>query len=83
MVKGVEAPLKEIKGLDVDQADFATLKKWSQWCSGVDASITKSEKALKYGIDLLQHDNLSKLALLLTDENDKKRFDEYIKSIAL
>ncbi|MGH1374682.1 MAG: hypothetical protein ACRBBW_21785 [Cellvibrionaceae bacterium] len=79
LVIDLEKGFKAIEELNLDDASDSDLKHWSGWSSEVERKIKESEEILKYGVALLEKANLRKLEKILSDDNSKSEYREFVR----
>lgn len=78
LIIDMEANLKSLADLDIDNATFKDIQYWSKWCSEFDAKLEKAERILSSGQQMLSKDNLSQLLSVIDDQHESSEFRKWL-----
>jgi hypothetical protein len=82
IVIALEQQIDELEKIDIDSADYNTVKYWAKWCSDFEQSFDHAQDIVQEGRKLLSHANLELLLPLATDLQDAKTYRSFIKQVA-
>lgn len=80
LVIDIEENLKSLADLDLDNATFRDLQRWSKWCGEFDEKLENSESAVSAGRMLLSKDNLMQLLPVLQDQKEVSEFRKWLSA---
>ncbi len=81
LVEDIQVGIKRISCMDIDSAAEQSLSRESKWVSEIEIKLERAENALRYGRQLLEKSNLSKLNKLLNDKEDIKSFKTFLNDL--
>lgn len=81
LVIDLEENIKTFVSKDIDRLSFEDLKYWSKWISTVEINLKKASDSIQAGRRLLTQDNLKPFSTLLTKNEDKLAFRQYLEKL--
>lgn len=80
LVNDIEENLKAFNTKNIDKLDYKELSYWTKWFDELDNKFSKSEKIVKFGIELLTKNNLGPFNKIL-DTGEQKTFKAFLKTL--
>ncbi len=82
LVLDLEAKCKELADVDIDTMTYEHLSRWVKWVGTVDEKLQRAKDAVASGRRLLTAKNLSCLSQIVSNSDDVRAFNEYVKTLA-
>lgn len=81
LVLDLEENLQAFKGKDIDTLSYEELRQWTKWVNSVENTLEKATISVALGNTLLSQSNLELFSQILTKNEEKNLFRQYLKAL--
>ena len=81
LVLDLEENIQAFKGKDIDTLNYEELRHWIKWVNTVENTLEKAAASVELGNTLLSRSNLEQFNQILSKNEEKNLFREYLKAL--